>query len=55
MVLGLRIFLDFLVLVGLPELKAQVSFSDRPLSIVCLSVRLSLYQTFTFSTFSPEP
>jgi hypothetical protein len=25
-----------------PELKAQVSFSDRPLSVVCLSVRLSV-------------
>jgi hypothetical protein len=25
-----------------PELKAQVSFSDRQLSVVCLSIRLSV-------------
>jgi hypothetical protein len=31
-----------------PELKAQVSFSDRPLSVVCLSICL-------FLTSSSEP
>ena len=34
-----------------PEQKAQVSFSDRLLSVVCLSV----CKLFTFSTSSPEP
>jgi hypothetical protein len=43
-----------------PELKAQVSFSDRLFSVVCLSVHLSIRltsvcKTFTFSTSSPEP
>ena len=45
-----------------PELKAQVSFSDRflsvvRLSVVCLSVvcRLSVCKLFTFLTSSPEP
>ena len=37
-----------------PELKAQVSFSDH-LSSVCLSVRPSVCQLFTFSSSSPEP
>ena len=41
-----------------PELKAQVSFSDHLLSVVCLSVcpsvRPSVCKIFTFSS-SPEP
>jgi hypothetical protein len=37
----------FIMVFSSPELKAQVSFSDRPLSGVRLSVRL---YTFTFST-----
>jgi hypothetical protein len=32
----------FLSVFSSPELKAQVSFSDRPLSVVLLSVRLSV-------------
>ena len=42
-----------------PELKAQVSFSDRLSSVVCLSVclsvSLSVCKLFTFSTSSPNP
>ena len=41
-----------------PELKAQVSFSDRPSSVcpfVCLSVCPSVCKLFTFSSSSPEP
>ena len=38
-----------------PELKAQVSFSDRLSSVVCLSVCLSVCKLFLFSTSSPEP
>ena len=42
-----------------PELKAQVSFSDRLSSVVCLSVRLSVCSSvckrFLFSTSSQEP
>ena len=38
-----------------PELKAQVSFSDRLSSVVCLSVRPSVCKLFTFSSSSPEP
>jgi hypothetical protein len=34
-----------------PELKAQVSFSDRPLSGVCLSVRLSVCPSVNFYIF----
>ena len=35
-------------LVSSPELKAQVSYSDRPLSIVRLSVRLSVCKVLHF-------
>ena len=38
-----------------PELKAQVSFSDCLLSVVCLCVCPSVNFSFTFSTFSPKP
>ena len=38
-----------------PELKAQVSFSDRLSSVVCLSVRPSVCKLFLFSTSSQEP
>ena len=34
-----------------PELKAQVSFSDHLLSVVCLSVRLSFRPSVNFSHF----
>ena len=47
------------VFISSPELKAQVSFSDHPSSIVCLSVclsvRLSVCKLFTLSSSSPEP
>ena len=37
---------------SLPDLKAQVSFSDRLLSVVCMSVRPSVRQIFNvFSLF----
>ena len=38
-----------------PELTAQVSFSDRLLSVVRLSVRLSICKPFTFSSSYSEP
>ena len=38
-----------------PELKAQVSFSDRLSSGVCPSVCLSVCKLFLFSTSSQEP
>ena len=40
-----------LVIFSPPELKAQVRFSDRLLSIA----RPSVCKLFTFSSFSPEP
>jgi hypothetical protein len=40
--------------ISLPELKTPVSFSDRWLSVVRLSVYLPV-NFFTFSTSSPEP
>ena len=49
-------FLVFFKVLSSPKLKAQVSFSDRLLSVVCLSVRLSDgCKLFIFSTSSPEP
>ena len=38
-----------------PELKAQVSFSDRLSSVVCLSVCPSVCKLFLFWTSSQEP
>ena len=41
-----------------PELKAQVSYSDHPSVVflsVCLSVRPSVCNLFTFSSSSPDP
>ena len=37
------------------ELKAQVSFSDRLLSVACLTVCLSVHKLCTFSFSSAEP
>jgi hypothetical protein len=39
--LGYFLPYNFSIVISSPELKAQVSFSDRPLSGVSLSVRLS--------------
>jgi hypothetical protein len=38
LVLEKNILKTFQCIISSPELKAQVSFSDRPLSVVCLSV-----------------
>ena len=37
------------------ELKAQVSFSDGLLSVICLSVRLSVYPSVIFLHFQLHP
>ena len=42
-------------LVSSPEPKAQVSFSDHLLSVICLSFCPSVRKLFTFSSSSPEP
>jgi hypothetical protein len=41
----------FMTVFSSPELKAQVSFSDRPLSGVHLSVHLSVYPSVNFYVF----
>jgi hypothetical protein len=38
----------YLLLFSSPELKAQVNFSDRPLSVVCLSVRPCVLDFYVF-------
>ena len=47
----------FIEIFSSPELKAQVSFSDRLASVICPSVCLSvcLSVNFTSSSSSPEP
>ena len=44
-----------LIIFSSPELKAQVSFSDRLSSVVCLSVHPSICQLFLFTTTSQKP
>jgi hypothetical protein len=40
----------FLVIISSPELKAQVSYSDRPLSVVRLSVNFYIFDFFSRTT-----
>jgi hypothetical protein len=42
------VLLAVLLFFSSPELKAQVSYSDRLLSVVCLSVRLSVCKLLHF-------
>lgn len=48
-------FTGFCFLLCTPELEAQVSLSDHMSYFVKLSIDLSIWKLFTFSTSSPKP
>jgi hypothetical protein len=49
--MSIQIFVPVSAIFSSPELKAQVSFSDRLLSVVLLSVRLSVRLSVNFYIF----